>query len=115
MQSSRCGANQYGPSDRLQLPPPHAPAVSRCRAHSIGFTGERPTEPRWLEVLAGVLVFVLTAGCSEPTEIEAGRDNAAARQPQRSAAPAGGGGFEDMDDGVPFANPLRSRALCLAS
>ena len=38
----------------------------------------------------------------------------AARQPQRSAAPAGGGGFEGMDDDVPFANPLRSRALCLA-
>ena len=38
----------------------------------------------------------------------------AARQPQRSA-PAGGG-FEDMvDDDIPFANPLRSRALCLAS
>ncbi len=37
-----------------------------------------------------------------------------ARQPQRSAAPAGGGGFEDMDDDIPFANPLRSRALCLA-
>ena len=34
---------------------------------------------------------------------------------QRSAAPAGGGGFEDMDDDIPFANPLRSRALCLAS
>ena len=40
---------------------------------------------------------------------------APARQPQRSAAPAGGGGFEDMDDDIPFANPLRSRALCLAS
>ena len=39
----------------------------------------------------------------------------AARQPQRSAAPAGGGGFEDMDSDVPFANPLRNRALCLAS
>ena len=38
----------------------------------------------------------------------------AARQPQRSAAPAGGGGFEDMEDDVPFANPLRSRGLCLA-
>lgn len=38
----------------------------------------------------------------------------AARQTQRSAAPAGGGGFEDMDSDVPFANPLRSRALCLA-
>ena len=37
----------------------------------------------------------------------------AARQPQRSA-PAGGGGFADMDSDVPFANPLRSRALCLA-
>ena len=37
----------------------------------------------------------------------------AARQPQRSA-PAGGGGFEDMDSDAPFANPLRSRALCLA-
>ena len=39
---------------------------------------------------------------------------APARQPQRSAAPAGGGGFEDMDSDVPFANPLRSRGLCLA-
>ena len=39
---------------------------------------------------------------------------APARQPQRSAAPAGGGGFEDMDSDVPFANPLRSRSLCLA-
>ena len=39
---------------------------------------------------------------------------APARQPQRSAAPAGGG-FEDMESDVPFANPLRSRALCLAS
>ena len=29
-------------------------------------------------------------------------------------APAGGGGFEDMDSDVPFANPLRSRGLCLA-
>ena len=37
----------------------------------------------------------------------------AARQPQRSA-PAGGGGFEDMDSDVPFANPLRSCGLCLA-
>ncbi len=36
------------------------------------------------------------------------------RQPQRSAAPAGGGGFADMDDDIPFADPLRSRALCLA-
>ncbi len=36
-----------------------------------------------------------------------------ARQPQRSAAPAGGG-FEDMDSDVPFSNPLRSRGLCLA-
>lgn len=40
---------------------------------------------------------------------------APARQAQRSAAPAGGGGFEDMDSDVPFANPLRSRALCFAS
>ena len=39
---------------------------------------------------------------------------APARQPQRSAAPAGGGGFEDMDSDVSFANPLRSRGLCLA-
>lgn len=43
---------------------------------------------------------------------EGERQPSRARQPQRSAAPAGG--FEDMDDDVPFANPLRSRALCLA-
>lgn len=32
----------------------------------------------------------------------------------RDPYPAGGGGFEDMDSDVPFANPLRSRGLCLA-
>ena len=37
-----------------------------------------------------------------------------ARQPQRSAAPSQGSGFDDMDDDIPFANPLRSRGLCLA-
>ena len=34
----------------------------------------------WLTLLACVLVFVLTAGCSEPTEIEAERATAAALQ-----------------------------------
>jgi single-strand DNA-binding protein len=45
---------------------------------------------------------------------------APAPAPQRRPAPApaprqaGGSGFDDMDDDIPFANPLRSRALCLA-
>lgn len=31
------------------------------------------------------------------------------------AAPASGGsGFEDMDDDIPFANPMKSRAFCLS-
>ena len=34
----------------------------------------------WMTLLACVLVFVLTAGCSEPTEIEAERATAAALQ-----------------------------------
>lgn len=41
--------------------------------------------------------------------------------PQRQAPPQrqdasrhGGGGFEDMDDDIPFANPLRGSARCLA-
>ena len=51
---------------------------------------------------------------NEPKREEGERQpSRAARQPQRSA-PAGGGGFEDMDSDVPFANPLRSRGLCLA-
>ena len=52
------------------------------------------------------------ANCYEPKERDERRESP--RQPQRSAAPAGGGGFEGMDDDIPFANPLRSRALCLA-
>jgi len=32
--------------------------------------------------------------------------------PQRTAAPAAGG-FADMDDDIPFANPMASRAFCL--
>lgn len=40
---------------------------------------------------------------------------AAQQQPQRQAAPRqGGGGFEDMDDDIPFANALRGSARCLA-
>lgn len=52
---------------------------------------------------------------NEPKREEGERQpSRAARQQQRSAAPAGGGGFEDMDSDAPFANPLRSRGLCLA-
>jgi single-strand DNA-binding protein len=47
---------------------------------------------------------------------DAPRQQAAPRQePQRQAAkPAGGGGFEDMDDDIPFANAMRGAARCLA-
>ena len=35
--------------------------------------------------------------------------------PQRQATkPAGGGGFEDMDDDIPFSNAMRGAARCLA-
>lgn len=42
-----------------------------------------------------------------------------AKQASNDGPPAGhpasgGGGFEDMTDDIPFADPLRSRALCLA-
>lgn len=33
---------------------------------------------------------------------------------QAQEAGGGGGGFSDFEDSIPFANPLRSRALCLA-
>ena len=36
-----------------------------------------------------------------------------ARAPQQ-AAPANTGGFEDMDDDIPFRNPMRGSARCLA-
>ena len=37
------------------------------------------------------------------------------RHTQRQAPkPAGGGGFEDMDDDIPFANAMRGAARCLA-
>ena len=42
--------------------------------------------------------------------------NEAPRQPARQPAAApqsGGGGFGDMDDDIPFADPLRSRAMAL--
>lgn len=56
--------------------------------------------------------IALQGGRREEGERQASR-SAPARQTQRSAAPAGGG-FEDMGSDVPFVNPLRSRALCLA-
>jgi len=43
------------------------------------------------------------------------RDEAPRQEPQRQAAkPAGGGGFEDMNDDIPFANAMRGAARCLA-
>lgn len=56
--------------------------------------------------------LALQGGKREEGERQSSRA-AQPRQPQRSAAPAGGG-FEDMDGDAPFSNPLRSRALCLA-
>lgn len=38
----------------------------------------------------------------------------APRQQQRVPAPANHGGFEDMDDDIPFADPMKRRAFALA-
>lgn len=52
--------------------------------------------------------------------LQGGRKDSAPSQqaqqaPQRQAhKPAGGGGFEDMDDDIPFANAMRGAARCLA-
>ena len=65
---------------RRPMPQPSADAE---RIQSALLAKDRPSRDGWkfwLTLLACVLVFVLTAGCSEPTEIEAGRDNAAALQ-----------------------------------
>lgn len=45
---------------------------------------------------------------------EARPQDAAPAQAPRPASASSVGGFADMDDDVPFANPLRSRTLCLA-
>ena len=63
---------------RRPMPQPSADAE---RIQSALLAKGRPSRDGWkfwLTLLACVLVFVLTAGCSEPTEIEAERDNAAA-------------------------------------
>ena len=65
---------------RRPMPQPSADAE---RIQSALLSKDRPSRDGWkfwLTLLACVLVFVLTAGCSEPTEIEATRDNAAALQ-----------------------------------
>ena len=65
---------------RRPMPQPSADAE---RIQSALLAKGRPSRDGWkfwLMLLACVLVFVLTAGCSEPTEIDAERDNAAALQ-----------------------------------
>ena len=69
---------------RRPMPQPSADAE---RIQSVFLAKDRPARQRfhlkwklWLTLLAAVLVFVLTAGCSEPTEIEAERATAAALQ-----------------------------------
>ena len=65
---------------RRPMPQPSADAV---RIQSALLAKDRPSRDGWrfwLTLMACVLVFVLTAGCSEPTEIEAERATAAALQ-----------------------------------
>ena len=65
---------------RRPMPKPSADAE---RIQSALLAKDRPSRDGWkfwLTLLACVLVFVLTAGCSEPTEIEAERATAAALQ-----------------------------------
>ena len=65
---------------RRPMPQPSADAE---RIQSALLAKDRPSRDGWkfwLTLLACVAVFVLTAGCSEPTEIEAERDTAAALQ-----------------------------------
>ncbi len=42
------------------------------------------------------------------------REENAPKHAQKPSAPANRGGFEDMNDDVPFADPMKSRAYCLA-
>ena len=65
---------------RRPMPKPSADAE---RIQSALLAKDRPSRDGWrfwLTLMACVLVFVLTAGCSEPTEIEAERATAAALQ-----------------------------------
>ena len=66
---------------RRPMPQPSADA-ERIQAALLAKPKRRASDGRafWLTLLACVLVFVLTAGCSEPTEIEAERATAAALQ-----------------------------------
>ena len=79
MQSSRCGANQYGPADRLQLPPPmpstdaeriQAALLAKLRRNLDGWAF-------WLTLAACVLVFALFSGCTGPSDTQAEADTAA--------------------------------------
>lgn len=65
---------------RRPMPQPSADAE---RIQSALLAKDRPSRDGWkfwMTLLACVLVFVLTAGCSEPTEIESARATAAALQ-----------------------------------
>ena len=62
-------------------------------------------------------------GRVDDVELTDRRDGAPAQQrpaqqpaPQRAAAPAprAASGFEDMSDDIPFADPMASRAFCMA-
>lgn len=66
---------------RRPMPQPSADA-ERIQAALLAKPARRASDgwAFWLILTACVLVFVLTAGCSEPTEIEAERATAAALQ-----------------------------------
>lgn len=51
----------------------------------------------------------------QDVELQGGkRDAAPAPKAAKPAAPAGSGGFEDMDDDIPFSDPMKRRAFALA-
>ena len=94
-----------------------APYLTKGQAVTITGT---VTEREWVDKEGGkrksMDVRVQDIALQGGKRDEAPRQQAAPRQePQRQAAkPAGGGGFEDMNDDIPFANAMRGAARCLA-
>ncbi len=66
---------------------------------------DKKTKPEQLEKLVARL---------RHRPLKGGAKQASNYGPPAGHPASGGGGFADMDDDIPFANPLRSRALCLA-
>lgn len=76
------------------------------------FTNKDGVEQNTCDIVASEMQ--LLGGKSEQSASRPAEPRAQAPRPTRASAPRATGGFEDMDDDIPFMDPMKSKAFALS-